>query len=81
MVGSAFEINEAEAIARRRLTVCDVAEIIEHWQALRSVSAFPRALEYAELLFVSVCMFSRDKRYCCGDSTQRQGWEAFQKEN
>ncbi|MCL0049040.1 hypothetical protein M1N13_01935 [Dehalococcoidia bacterium] len=45
-------------MARRRFTVRDIAEILEHWQAGRSISAIARSLGVAR--FVS--MFTPPRR-------------------
>ncbi len=67
-------------MARRRFTVRDIAEILEHWQAGRSICAISRSLGVCRAT-VRKYVYAADARgYRQGDPTPTQGWKAFLRE-
>ena len=67
-------------MARRRFTVRDIAEILEHWQAGRSICAISRSLGTCRAT-VRKYVYAAEARGCRqGDPTPSQGWKAFLKE-
>ena len=68
-------------MARRRFTVRDIAEILEHWQAGRSISSISRSLGVCRAT-VRKYVYAVEARGCHqGDPTPPQGWKAFLKES
>ena len=68
-------------MARRRFTVRDIAEILEHWQAGRSISSISRSLGVCRAT-VRKYVYAVEARGCHqGDPTPSQGWKAFLKES
>lgn len=67
-------------MARRRFTVRDIAEILEHWQAGRSISAISRSLGVCRSTIRKYVYAVEARGYCQGDPTPSQGWKAFLRE-
>jgi len=64
-------------MARRRFTVRDIAEILEHWQAGRSISAISRSLGVCRGTVRKYVYAVEARGYRQGDPTPSQGWKAF----
>jgi hypothetical protein len=67
-------------MARRRFTVRDIAEILEHWQAGRSIKAISRSLGVCRATVRKYVYAAEARGYHQGDPTPPQGWRAFLKE-
>lgn len=67
-------------MARRRFTVRDIAEILEHWQAGRSIKAISRSLGVCRATVRKYIYAAAARGYHQGDPTPPQGWRAFLKE-
>ncbi len=67
-------------MARRRFAVRDVAEILEHWQAGRSISATSRSLGACRGTVRKYVYAAEARGYHQGDPTPAQGWKAFLRE-
>jgi len=64
-------------VARRRFLVRDIAEILEHWQAGRSICAISRSLGVSRPTVRKYVYAVEARGYHQGDSTPPQGWKAF----
>jgi len=67
-------------MARRRFTVRDIAEILEHWQAGRSICAISRSLGVCRATVRKYVYAAEARGYHQGDPTPAQGWKAFLRE-
>jgi transposase len=67
-------------MARRRFTVRDIAEILEHWQEGRSIKAISRSLGVARATVRKYVYATEARGYHRGDPTPPQGWKAFLRE-
>ena len=67
-------------MARRRFTVRDIAEILEHWQAGRSICAISRSLGVCRATVRKYVYAAEARGYRQGDPTPSQGWKAFLRE-
>ena len=67
-------------MARRRFTVRDIAEILEHWQAERSIKAISRSLGVCRATVRKYVYAAEARGYHQGDPTPPQGWKAFLRE-
>jgi transposase len=67
-------------MARRRFLVRDIAEILEHWQAGRSICAISRSLGVCRATVRKYVYAAEARGYRQGDPTPSQGWKAFLKE-
>ena len=67
-------------MARRRFTVRDIAEILEHWQAGRSICAISRSLGVCRATVRKYVYAAEARGYHQGDPTPPQGWKLFLKE-
>jgi len=67
-------------MARRRFTVRDIAEILEHWQAGRSICAISRSLGVCRATVRKYVYAAEARGYHQGDPTPPQGWKAFLRE-
>jgi hypothetical protein len=67
-------------MARRRFTVRDIAEILEHWQAGRSISAISRSLGVCRGTVRKYVYAVEARGYRQGDPTPPQGWKTFLRE-
>jgi transposase len=67
-------------MARRRFTVRDIAEILEHWQAGRSICAISRSLGVCRNTVRKYVYATEARGYHQGDPTPPQGWKAFLRE-
>ena len=67
-------------MARRRFLVRDIAEILEHWQAGRSICAISRSLGVCRATVRKYVYAAEARGYRQGDPTPLQGWKAFLKE-
>jgi transposase len=67
-------------MARRRFLVRDIAEILEHWQAGRSICAISRSLGVCRATVRKYVYAAEARGYHQGDPTPSQGWKAFLKE-
>ncbi|MCX6008906.1 MAG: IS21 family transposase [Chloroflexi bacterium] len=67
-------------MARRRFTVRDIAEILEHWQAGRSICAISRSLGVCRATVRKYVYAAEARGYRQGDPTPAQGWKAFLRE-
>ena len=67
-------------MARRRFTVRDIAEILEHWQAGRSICAISRSLGVCRATVRKYVYSAEARGYHQGDPTPAQGWKAFLRE-
>jgi len=64
-------------VARRRFLVRDIAEILEHWQAGRSICAISRSLDVCRATIRKYVYAAEARGYHQGDPTPPQGWKAF----
>ena len=64
-------------MARRRFLVRDIAEILEHWQAGRSICAISRSLGVCRATIRKYVYAAEARGYHQGDPTPPQGWKAF----
>jgi transposase len=64
-------------VARRRFLVRDIAEILEHWQAGRSICAISRSLGVCRATVRKYVYAAEARGYRQGDPTPPQGWKAF----
>jgi len=64
-------------VARRRFLVRDIAEILEHWQAGRSICAISRSLGVCRSTIRKYVYAAEARGYRQGDPTPPQGWKAF----
>jgi transposase len=64
-------------VARRRFLVRDIAEILEHWQAGRSICAISRSLGVSRPTVRKYVYAVEARGYRQGDPTPSQGWKAF----
>jgi transposase len=64
-------------VARRRFLVRDIAEILEHWQAGRSICAISRSLGVCRATVRKYVYAAEARGYHQGDPTPPQGWKAF----
>jgi transposase len=67
-------------MARRRFLVRDIAEILEHWQAGRSICAISRSLGVCRATVRKYVYAAEARGYRQGDPTPPQGWKVFLKE-
>jgi transposase len=67
-------------MARRRFTVRDIAEILEHWQAGRSICAISRSLGVSRGTVRKYVYAAEARGYHQGDPTPAQGWKLFLKD-
>ena len=67
-------------MARRRFLVRDIAEILEHWQAGRSICAISRSLGVCRATVRKYVYAAEARGYRQGDPTPPQGWKTFLKE-
>jgi len=67
-------------MARRRFMVRDIAEILEHWQAGRSISGISRSLGVCRSTVRKYVYAAEARGYRQGDPMPAQGWKAFLKE-
>ena len=67
-------------MARRRFTVREIAEIPEHWQAGRSISAISKSLGVCRGTVRKYVYAAEARGYRQGDPTPSQGWKAFLRE-
>ncbi len=67
-------------MARRRFLVRDIAEILEHWQAGRSISAITNSLGVCRGTVRKYVYAAEARGYHQGDPTPLQGWKTFLKE-
>jgi len=67
-------------MARRRFTVRDIAEILEHWQAGRSINAISRSLGVCRATIRKYVYAAEARGYHQGAPTPPQGWKAFLRE-
>jgi transposase len=67
-------------VARRRFSVRDIAEILEHWQAGRSISAISRSLGVCRGTVRKYVYAVEARGYRQGDPTPAQGWKTFLRE-
>jgi len=67
-------------MARRRFLVRDIAEILEHWQAGRSICAISRSLGVCRATVRKYVYAVEARGYHQGDPTPSQGWKVFLKE-
>jgi len=67
-------------MARRRFTVRDIAEILEHWQAGRSICAISRSLGVCRATVRKYVYAAEARGYRQGDPTPPQGWKTFLRE-
>ena len=67
-------------MARRRFLVRDIAEILEHWQAGRSISAISSSLGVCRGTIRKYVYAAEARGYHQGDPTPLQGWKTFLKE-
>jgi transposase len=64
-------------VARRRILVRDIAEILEHWQAGRSICAISRSLGVSRPTVRKYVYAVEARGYHQGDPIPSQGWKAF----
>jgi hypothetical protein len=64
-------------VARRRFLVRDIAEILEHWQAGRSICAISRSLGVCRATVRKYVYAAEARGYHQGDPTPPQGWKVF----
>jgi len=64
-------------MARRRFLVRDIAEILEHWQAGRSIGAISRSLGVCRATVRKYVYAAEARGYHQGEPTPSQGWKAF----
>ena len=64
-------------MVRRRILVRDIAEILEHWQAGRSICAISRSLGVCRVTIRKYVYAVEARGYHQGDPTPPQGWKAF----
>jgi len=64
-------------MGRRRFTVRDIAEILEHWQAGRSICAISRSLGVSRATVRKYVYAAEARGYRQGDPTPSQGWKVF----
>jgi len=64
-------------VVRRRILVRDIAEILEHWQAGRSICAISRSLGACRVTIRKYVYAVEARGYHQGDPTPPQGWKAF----
>ena len=67
-------------MARRRLTVRDIAEILEHWRAGRSIRGISHSLGVARPTVRKYVYAAEARGLHPGDPAPPQGWKAFLKE-
>jgi len=67
-------------MARRRFTVRDIAEILEHWQAGRSICAISRSLGVCRATVRKYVYAAEARGYRQCNPTSPQGWKAFLRE-
>lgn len=67
-------------MARRRFLVRDIAEILEHWQAGRSICAISRSLGVCRATVRKYVYAAEARGYRQGDPIPPQGWKVFLKE-
>ena len=64
-------------MVRRRILVRDIAEILEHWQAGRSICAISRSLGVCRVTIRKYVYAVEARGYHQGEPTPAQGWKAF----
>ena len=64
-------------MVRRRFLVRDITEILEHWQAGRSICAILRSLGVCRATVRKYVYAAEARGYHQGDPTPSQGWKAF----
>jgi transposase len=64
-------------LARRRFLVRDIAEILDHWQAGRSICAISRSLGVCRATVRKYVYAAEARGYRQGDPLPPQGWKAF----
>ena len=64
-------------MVRRRILVRDIVEILEHWQAGRSICAISRSLGVCRVTIRKYVYVVEARGYHQGDPTPPQGWKAF----
>jgi len=67
-------------VGKRRFLVRDIAEILEHWQAGRSIGAISRSLGVSRPTIRKYVYAAEARGYHQGDPTPAEGWKAFLKE-
>ena len=67
-------------MTRRRFLVRDIAEILERWQAGRSICAISRSLSVSRPTVRKYVYAVEARGYHQGDPTPAQGWKTFLKE-
>lgn len=67
-------------MARRRFTVRDIAEILEHWRAGRSIRAIARSLGVSRPTVRKYVDAALARGFHPGEPAPSQGWKAFLKE-
>ena len=55
----------------------DIAEILEHWQARRTIGAISRSLDVSRATIRKYVYAAEARGYRQGDPTPPQGWKAF----
>ncbi len=64
-------------MGKRRFLVRDIAEILEHWQAGRSIGAISRSLGVSRPTIRKYVYAAEARGYHQGDPTPPRGWKAF----
>ena len=64
-------------MTRRKLTVCDAGEILEHWQAGRSIRAINRSLGASRPIIRKYAAIAEAHGFKQGDSPPPEGWRVF----
>jgi hypothetical protein len=64
-------------VTKRRFLVRDIAEILEHWQAGRSIGAISRSLGVSRPTIRKYVYLVEARGYHQGDPTPPQGWKVF----
>jgi hypothetical protein len=69
IIGSSFHDKEVEPVARRRFLVRDIAEILGHWQAGRSICVISRSLGVCRATVRKYVYAAEARGYHQGDPT------------
>jgi transposase len=75
-----FKEAGQEKMARRKVTVRDAGEILEHWQAGRRIRAIARSLGADRPTVRKYVAIAEAHGYRPGEPPPRQGWRAFLQE-
>lgn len=67
-------------MARRRFTVRDIAEILEHWRAGRSIRSIAKSLGVSRPTVRKYVYAAQARGFRPGEPAPSQGWKAFLKE-